>query len=184
MERIITIALWLTILGLAILFIFNIQRAHASDTFYGIGILGGEQLKSDTLWHTSPNHNWQEFQIRPIYGKHMTKRWDLWIEGNLGYMRWKDGHDGIKLGALIMTDYDIIKYKDVNFYTEFGVGTGWMSYTSNTRMVRNNLLGFIDYGCGLEFQNIKLGPRFHHTSSMFGKDSGINTYGFMVIFKF
>ena len=165
------------------------EKCQASDfyrTFSGVGVYGGEQWQSPSnpIHHTSA-YNWQEFQIRPIYGKHMDNRWDLWLEGNLGYIKWKNHPGAIKLGANVMTSYDVVKYKQYGLFGEFGIGLGWASYTPSTNLLRNNVLGLIDVGMGVKTIMkkgfiLKIGPRFHHSSAVLARDVGINTFGIMV----
>ena len=166
-----------------------IEKCHADDfyrTFSGVGVYGGEQWQSSSnpIHHTSA-YNWQEFQIRPIYGKHMDNRWDLWLEGNLGYIKWKDHPGAVKLGVSVMTSYDVIKYKQYGLFGEFGLGFGWASYTPSTNILRNNVLGLIDVGMGVKtiMKNgfiLKVGPHFQHSSAVLAHDTGINTFGIMV----
>jgi hypothetical protein len=172
---------WLWILAVMLLVLLVAKcEVEAAGTFYGLGVSAGEQWQKG-LAHVSQTSNWQELQIRPSYGKHMTDRWDLWVEGELGYIKWNDGHSGVTLGALAMTDYGIVKYKGYRLFTEIGVGLGWTSYTPNKALLRNNVLGLIDVGIGIEYKNIRIGPRFEHKSAIFAHDQGINTYGIMII---
>jgi len=179
---------WLWIMAVLVI-LFTCAAAgkcSAKDTFYGVGVFGGEQWQSSSnpIHHTSA-YNWQEFQICPIYGKHMGDRWDLWLEGNLGYIKWQDNPGAIKLGANVMTSYDIVKYRQYRLFGEFGIGLGWASYTPSTNMLRNNVLGLIDVGIGMKtiMKNgliLKIGPRLQHSSAIFAHDAGINTFGLMI----
>jgi hypothetical protein len=176
---------WIIAVLVVLLALLVGKECHASDNFYGVGIFAGEQWQKG-IAHVSPDYNWQELQIKPMMGKHMSDRWDLWLEGNLGWMKWNDGHNGITLGALGMMSYDIIQYKCWSVYNEMGVGLGWTDHTPSTNLLRNNVLGLIDCGIGLKFKYqdyvIKLGPRFHHSSAILAHDCGINTYGMITTF--
>ena len=157
------------------------NKGYGADDFYGIRIFAGEQMKNAPVAHVSERYDWEEFQVKPLYGKHMDDQWDLWIEGLIGLVNYNEGQS-IKLGTLIMTSYDVVKVGETKVYTEVGVGVGWCNYSPSTNTLRPNLLGFIDAGAGIKYPIkkgwlAKIGLRFHHTSSMFGHDTGINTYG-------
>lgn len=174
---------WLWVLAVMLLVLLMAKcEAEAKDTFYGVGIFGGEQWQQG-LGHTDKTYDWQEFQVRPMAGKHLTDRWDLWLEGNLGYIRWNDKGNGTFLGALVMTDYDLIKYKEWRFFTEMGVGLGWTNYTPSSHMLGNGVLGLVDIGMGIQYKNIRVGPRFEHKSAMSANDHGLNTYGLMITIR-
>jgi len=172
---------WLWVLAVMLLVLLP-AKCEAKDTFYGMGIFGGEQWQQG-LGHVDKTYNWQEFQVRPMVGKHLTDRWDLWLEGNLGYIKWNDGAHGTFLGTLVMTDYDIIKYKEYRFFTEMGVGLGWTNYTPGNHILGNGVLGLVDLGMGIQYKNIRVGPRFEHKSSMSTNDHGLNTYGLMIMIR-
>jgi len=58
-----------------------------------------------------------------------------------------------------------------------------MSATPDTNLVGDNILGFLDYEIGIKLRTkqgsmIKVGPRFHHRSSLVDVDAGMNSYGF------
>ena len=162
------------------------RAAVSADTaFYGLGLFVGEQWHDDPIWHVSENFDWQELQIRPIAGRHRTERWDLWLEGNLTYIKLEDVQDSIELGVNVMTSYDALKYKGWSLFGELGVGVGWMSATPDTNLVGDSILGFLDYGFGVKLTTkqgylFKLGPRFHHRSSLVAVDAGMNSYGLTV----
>ena len=163
-----------------VLFSFWIRGCSAEDTFTGIGVFTGEQFKQG-IAHVSKHYDWEEFQVKPIYGKHMDDRWDLWVEGVVGLVNYTDTQS-IKLGVNLMTSYDVIKIREARIYTEVGVGVGWCNRSPSTNLLRPNLLGFIDGGVGVKHPigkgwAAKIGLRFHHTSSMFAHDTGINSYG-------
>jgi len=178
--------LWIVAVLVVLFTCATAGKCGAKDTFYGVGVFGGEQwISSANPTHHTSAYNWQELQVRPIYGKHMDDRWDLWLEGHIGCLKWVDHSGALRLGANVMTSYDVFKYKQCRLFGEFGVGFGWASYTPSTNMLRNNVLGLIDVGIGIkvltkEEFTLKIGPRFHHTSAVFAHDAGINTFGVMV----
>lgn len=163
-------------------FCFFVGMCHSADSFYGAGVFAGGQFRSDPLWHTTDKRDAQEFSFVPIIGKHVSDRWDIWIEGRLEYLRWREGSSALKIGALIMTDYNIIKTPNWSLYSEAGVGIGCRSYSPSSNTLGKGVLGFVDYGTGIKYKftnkyTAKIGLRFEHTSSILGKDTGINTYG-------
>lgn len=173
--------IWAIFILLYTIFIFA-PNCSASDTFYGIGMYSGEQWKSATFIHVSPTYDWREFQLHPIYGQHLSDKWDIWFEGELGYIKW-NSNNSVMVGIMLMTSYDIVQYKNYNLFGELGVGVGWISYSPSINTLGHNPAGLIDLGAGVEYKNFRIGPRFHHTSSMFGKDAGINTFGCMLTIR-
>ncbi len=173
---------WLILIGCicALLLMFQIKNCSAADTFIGAAVMGGSQY--DLFWHVT-SHDYKEFQFCPVYGKHMNDRWDAWLEGKLAYIDWENTKGSLKLGVLGMTSYDAVKFNDqVRLYAEAGVGIGYKSYSPSSNTLGNNPTGLFDYGVGIKYKldkkrTAKIGLRFEHTSSMFGADTGINTYG-------
>ena len=159
------------------------KNCYANDTFYGVGVWGGEQCRSASFIHVSESYDWTEIQVRPVYGWHLDNRWDAWLEGEIGYIQWNEG-SGYKLGVMVLTGYDVIKGNNWSLFGEVGVGLGYNSYSPSRNTLGNNPTGLIDVGIGVEYKNIRLGPRFHHTSSFFGHDAGINTFGTMLTVRF
>ena len=158
-------------------------EASFDDSFYGLTVFVGRQYHEDPIWHVSGKFDWEELQIRPVAGQHRTERADLWLEGNFTYIRLEDIPDSIELGLSVMTSYDVLKYKRWRLFAELGVGMGWMSATPDVNLVGDNILGFLDYGIGIKLRTkqghmLKVGPRFHHRSSLVDVDAGMNSYGF------
>lgn len=169
----------LTVLTIILVLLLGIKivQAEESKMFYGMGFNFGGQLNGDPLWHTTGQRDWQEFAFVPQVGVHLDKHWDLWLEGRLEYLNWKKDGDAVKLGALLMTSYDILK----PFYIEAGGGFGYRTYSPSNKTLGTNILGFIDYGLGVKFKlskryTGKVGLRFEHSSSVPGADTGINSY--------
>ena len=157
--------------------------AEESKTFLGIGMIFGGQFKVDPMWHVTP-HDYNEFQVNPIVGEHLSDRWEIWLEGKIDYLNWKtDGRGALKLGASILTSYDILKFSErCRLYAEAGVGIGYRSWSPSNRTLGTSVLGLIDYGVGAKYKidkkyTAKIGVRFEHTSSIPASDTGINTYG-------
>lgn len=184
MKKIIVAILVLGIMG--IFYVKSCSAEEKSPYFVGMGMMFGSQWKSDQLWHFTP-HYYKEFIFTPIVGKHMDDRWDIWLEGKIGYLDWtKDHADALKVGANIMTSYDVLKLriwsKTWSIYGEAGVGVGYRTYSPSNHTLGNGILGFIDYGAGVKTNLtakyiLKTGLRFGHTSSVPDtKDTGINTY--------
>jgi hypothetical protein len=180
-------------LGFAV--ILAAGTCHGGDTFYGLALFGGTQYHADEIWHTSENLDWQEIQVRPFLGIHRSDRWDVWAEANLGYIEWEHDRDSaaagegcpysIEAGVMGMTSYDVLRVGRWSLYGELGVGVGWMSETPDTNLVDTGILGFLDYGLGVKFRTergfiFKLGPNFHHRSSLTAVDAGVNSYGVML----
>lgn len=178
MKKIIAVA----ILVFGILGIFYAKSCSAEEKspyFVGMGMMFGSQWKSGPLWHTT-SHNYNEFIFTPMVGKHMDDRWDLWLEGKIGYLDWSE-RGAVKLGANIMTSYDVLKFRTWSIYGEAGVGIGYRSYSPSNRTLGNGVLGFIDYGIGVKTKltakyTLKTGLRFEHSSSIPTNDAGINTH--------
>jgi hypothetical protein len=148
-------------------------------------MLGGTQWHGDPIWYVTDKYDWWYFSVRPLVGIHRTERWDLWLEGNLGYSALEDDPDAVELGALGMTSYDFLSAGRWSLFGELGVGLGWMSDTPDEHVVDTGVLGFLDYGLGVKVRTerglvVKLGPRFHHRSSLLKDDAGMNTYGVML----
>jgi hypothetical protein len=175
--------------------IFAAGNCSAEEGFYGLSVFGGGQYRSDSIWHTSENYDWREIQVRPVVGWHKTDNWDLWVEGNLGYIAWEDqtgsaepgeeSQHSLEAGVTGMTSYDVLKKGGWSLYGELGVGIGWMSNTPDPHLADNGVLGFLDYGLGVKFRTesgfaFKLGPRFHHRSCLFTRDAGMNSYFVML----
>ena len=159
-------------------------RCPAADAYHGVSLFGGTQWHGDPVWYVSDTYDWQEVSVRPLLGLRKTKRWDLWLEGNLTYMALEDDPDSVELGALGMTSYDLLHRDAWGLFAEIGVGLGWMSDSPDDHIVGPGVLGFFDYGLGVRFRTdggllVRLGPRFHHCSSLFRDDAGLNTYGLM-----
>lgn len=181
------------VLGLAA--ILAARTGYAGDPFYGLAMFGGTQYHSDEIWHTSENLDWREIQVRPLLGTHMTDRWDVWAEAKLGYIEWEYDQDSaeagegsphsIEAGIMGKTSYDVLRAGRWSLYGDLGVGVGWMSDTPDTNLVDTGILGFLDYGLGVKFRTergfiFKLGPNFHHRSSLTAVDAGVNSYGVML----
>ena len=152
--------------------------------YYGLTVFVGEQWHNDPIWYTS-HYDWQEIQIRPVAGKHRTERWDLWLEGNLTYIKLEDLPESIELGIGVMNSYDVLPYKGWCLFGELGAGVGWMSASPDPHVVGDGVLGFLDYGIGIKLKTkqgylFKIGPRFHHRSGLFVRDAGMNSYGLTV----
>jgi len=174
--------------------ILTAKVCPAGDLFYGMSVFGGAQYDSDEIWHTEKHRDWREIQVRPLVGIHKTDRWDLWVEGSLGYIEWEDEPEAvnagevpysIEAGVIGMTSYDVLKKGPWSLYGELGVGVGWMSETPDTNLVDTGILGFLDYGLGVKARTesgyiFKLGPRFHHRSCLTSVDAGLNSYGVML----
>jgi hypothetical protein len=166
----------------------------AADQFFGLGVFGGTQYHDDPVWHTESHRDWREISVRPVLGIHRTDRWDLWLEGNLGYIEWDDAPEAVNAGELDysieaglmgMTSYDVLRYGRGSLYGELGAGVGWMSETPDTNLVDSGVLGFLDYGLGMKWRTegglgFKLGARFHHRSCLTTVDAGVNSYGVML----
>ena len=158
---------------------------RAADSYFGLSMLGGTQWHGDPIWYVTDKYDWWYFSVRPLVGIHRTERWDLWLEGNLGYSALEDDPDAVELGALGMTSYDFLSAGRWSLFGELGVGLGWMSDTPDEHVVDTGVLGFLDYGLGVKVRTerglvVKLGPRFHHRSSLLKDDAGMNTYGVML----
>lgn len=162
-----------------------VETCAAQDLFYGLGAFGATQNHDDPIWHTTENFDWREVHLNPVVGKHLSDRWDAWLEGNLGYVDWEEVQDSVEAGVSLMTSYDVFSHKGWGLYGEIGVGLGWMTNTPDQHLVDNSLLGFLDYGLGVKAKTrqgyvIKVGARFHHRSALFLRDAGMNGYGVMV----
>ena len=161
-----------------------VKICSANDTFYGLGAFGATQYHDDPIWHTTENFDWREYHVNPIAGTHLTDRWDVWVEGNLGYVDWDEVPDSLEVGASVLTSYDVLSHKGWSLFGEIGAGVGWMTNTPDENLVDNSLLGFLDYGFGVKARTkqglvFKVGPRFHHRSGLFVVDAGMNGYGVM-----
>jgi hypothetical protein len=171
------------IVGLAVTFAAG--TCAAGDAYYGVSMFGGTQWHGDPIWYVAKNYDWWDVSVRPIVGVHKSDRWDLWLEGNLTYVALDDDPDSVELGATGMTSYDFVSGRSWSLFGELGVGLGWMSDTPDDHILGTGILGFFDYGVGVKFKSesgvvVKLGPRFHHRSSLFKDDAGMNTYGLML----
>jgi hypothetical protein len=170
------------ILGLTV--VSAVKICSANETFYGLGAFGATQYHDDPIWHTTENFDWREYHINPIIGRHQTDRWDVWLEGNLGYVNWDEVPDSVEVGASVLTSYDVLSHKGWSLFGEIGAGVGWMTNTPDENLVDNSFLGFLDYGFGIKARTkqgfvFKVGPRFHHRSGLFVVDAGMNGYGVM-----
>ena len=168
------------VLGLAV--IPAVATCSASDKFYGVGAYAATQWHEDPIWYTTENFDWREYHVNPIVGRHETDRWDVWLEGNVGYLRWDEVPDSLELGVSIMNSYVFLAHKGWSLFGEIGAGIGWLSYTPDPHIVDDSVLGFFEYGIGIKVRTkqgfvIKIGPRFHHRSALFLRDSGMNGYG-------
>ena len=163
-----------------------VATSSASEKFYGLGAYAATKWPGDPIWYTtSEDFGWQEFHVNPIYGRRQTKRWDVWLEGNLGYVDWDTTPSSIELGVNIMNSYDVLSYKGWSLFGEIGAGIGWGSATPDPHIVDDFVLGFLDYGVGIKARTkqgvvFKIGPRFHHRSGLFVRDAGVNGYGIML----
>jgi hypothetical protein len=162
-----------------------VATGAAKDNYYGLGAFGATQWHNDPIWHTTENYDWREFHLNPIVGRHRTDRWDVWIEGNVGFINWDDVPDTVELGAGVMNSYDFVVRSGWSLFGEIGIGLGWMSNTPDTNLVGDSLKGFLDYGVGVKLKTkqgyvIRIGPRFHHRSDVTIRDAGMNGYGVMI----
>lgn len=169
------------ILLIVVLAPFSLYAEDQPKYFVGMNAIFGEQWKEDPGWNLTIHRNCWEYQFNPVVGLHLSDRWDLWAEGKIGYLDWKDYNEAVKLGLNIMTSYDVIKYKDWRFYGEFGVGIGGRSYSPSNHVLGTSILGFVDYGVGVKYEFMrnwfaKIGVRFEHSSSIPAHDTGINSY--------
>ena len=170
------------ILGLTV--IPAVASCSASEKFYGVGMCAATQWHDDPIWYTSENFDWQEYHINPIFGRHESVRWDVWLEGNVGYIRWDGTQDSLELGIGIMNSYDFLSHNGWGLFGEIGAGIGWGSATPDPHIVDDFVLGFFEYGIGIKARTkqgfvIKIGPRFQHRSGLFVVDAGVNGYGIM-----
>jgi hypothetical protein len=168
------------ILGLTI--IPSVGTCSANEKFYGLGTFGATQWHEDPIWYTTDKYDWREFHIQPIVGRHQTRRWDAWLEGNVGYIQWDDTPDSLELGVILMNSYDFLSHRGWSLYGEIGAGVGWLHYTPDPHIVEDSVLGFFTYGVGIKARTkrgfvIKIGPRFEHRSGLFVVDAGVNGYG-------
>ena len=170
------------LLGLTV--IPAVATCATNDEFYGIGAYAATQWHEDPIWYTTEHFDWREYHINPIVGRHETNRWDVWLEGNVGYVMWDELPDSLELGINIMNSYDFLAHKGWSLFGEIGAGIGWGSFTPDPHIVDDSVLGFFDYGIGIKARTkqgyvIKIGPRFHHRSGLFIRDAGVNGYGIM-----
>ena len=170
------------ILGLTV--IPSVATCSADEKFYGVGTYAATQWHEDPIWYTTANFDWREFHINPIVGRHQTHRWDVWLEGDVGYIRWDETPDSLELGVSVMNSYDFFAHKGWSLFGEIGAGIGWLSYTPDPHIVDDAVLGFFEYGIGIKARTkqgyvIKIGPRFQHRSGLFVVDAGVNGYGIM-----
>jgi len=168
------------ILGLTV--IPAVGTCSAGEKFYGLGGFAATQWHNDPIWYTSDNYDWQDYHLQPIVGIHQSPRWDVWLEGNLGYIHWEEPPDSLELGVILMNSYDVLSSGGWALYGEIGAGVGWLSYTPDPNIVDDSVLGFFDYGIGIKARTkqgyvIKIGPRFHHRSGLLVVDAGVTSYG-------
>ena len=170
------------LLGLTI--IPAVATCATNDKFYGMGAYAATQWHEDPIWYTTEHFDWREYHVNPIVGIHESKRWDAWLEGNIGYVMWDEVPDALELGISILNSYDFLTNKGWSLFGEIGAGIGWGSFTPDPHIVDDSVLGFFDYGIGIKARTkqgyvFRIGPRFHHRSGLFIRDAGVNGYGIM-----
>lgn len=184
------------IVVLAVLFFIPVLASADEDkdknTFFGMGVFLGKQIKYDPVWHISGAYDWQVKEIHPYYGWVISDRWQVWFEGNIGQYSLKSKDeprkecDVFEFGASIMTSYDVIKWQRWSLFPEVGVGLGYWNKSPSRKLLQPDILGLINYGVGIraplpslpvigENVYLKIGCRFNHTSSIPGKDTGANS---------
>jgi hypothetical protein len=163
-----------------------VESFSADNTFYGVGTFAATAWHDDPIWYTTnkEKYDWQEYHVNPIVGRHQSSRWDVWLEGNVGYIIWDDLPDSLELGVSLMNSYDFLTRRGWSLFGEIGAGIGWLSYTPDPHVVDDFVLGFFEYGIGIKARTkqgfvIKIGPRFQHRSGLFVVDAGVNGYGIM-----
>jgi len=166
--------------------------------FFGLGVYGGartEEWSANCFWGNKDGYRWEYGSVQVIYGWRMNRfsdRWRVWFEGGLGYIAFNHGGDVFASEIQVMTSYDFLRFKKVNFFVvefeeinifaEGGAGIGYYSGTPDQKLIGHSPIGLLTYGLGANFSlgngfYFETDIRFKHASSFPDYDKGLNTDG-------
>jgi len=159
-------------------------NANGKERTIGLSIFYGTQISKDSPWHNSSRYDWNYTILYPSVSLGLSNRWEVSLEGIIGWYNFHGANDTFSLGICIMTAWDFIKFNKYSLFVEWGTGIGWWNKTPSTGLVDKGLLAYIQYGTGLKFPIkdnlfVKVAYRFNHASA-FLKDHGANTHGILL----
>lgn len=122
-------------------------------------------------------------------GKFLNDWASVRAETQIGRIWYKES-SGMQTAGLFIIRFDPKLYKELRFFTEVGVGIGYVNTKENEKLIKPGMTGHVDSGIGFIFPigwkkvDFLIGYKFSHVSSLKPGDKGINTHGVMVGLRF
>lgn len=172
----------------------TVVLAETKNTM-GLGVFVGVQIPDvvDVL-AVRERFDWTYTILQPTYGWILSERWEIYLEGNIGWYRFDNKYDGTEddytLGLSLMAAYDFLKFDKWSTFVELGFGIVYFSGIPEEQgeplIYRSGFPVLIQVGTGFKFhlgnENfLKLAYRFTHASSISStEEGGLNTHGVLI----
>ena len=179
-----------------LLIAFSTTALAESENTIGVGFFIGVQIPEvagDLA--VRERYDWDYTVLQPTFGWLLSERWEIYLEGNIGWYHFKDKREGgsednYTLGLSVIAAYDFVKFDKWSTFVEGGLGIVYLTDIPEEHgeplVQKDSFPLLVQFGTGFKINLgkeylLKLAYRFTHISSILRtEEGGLNNHGALV----